>query len=51
MQGLGFKRTDDFNGPTSEGYGPRQGTILNGRRVSTATAYLHPALRARQSHV
>ena len=45
MQGLGFKRTDDFNGPTSEGYGPRQGTILKGRRVSTATAYLHPALR------
>ena len=49
MQGLGFKRTDDFNGPTSEGYGPRQGTILKGRRVSTATAYLHPALRRAQS--
>jgi choline dehydrogenase-like flavoprotein len=45
MQGLGFKRTDDFNGPSSEGYGPRQGTILNGRRVSTATAYLRPASR------
>jgi choline dehydrogenase-like flavoprotein len=45
MQGLGFKRNDDFNGPTSEGYGPRQGTILKGRRVSTATAYLRPALR------
>ena len=45
MQGLGFKRTNDFNGPTSEGYGPRQGTILNGRRVSTATAYLRPASR------
>jgi choline dehydrogenase-like flavoprotein len=43
MRALGFKRTDDFNGPTSEGYGPRQGTILNGRRVSTATAYLWPA--------
>jgi choline dehydrogenase-like flavoprotein len=43
MQGLGFKRTNDFNGPTSEGYGPRQGTILKGRRVSTATAYLRPA--------
>jgi len=43
MQGLGFKRTNDFNGPTSEGYGPRQGTILKGRRVSTATAYLWPA--------
>ena len=45
MRGLGFERTDDFNGPTSEGYGPRQGTILNGRRVSTATAYLRPASR------
>ena len=45
MQGLGFKRNDDFNGPSSEGYGPRQGTILKGRRVSTATAYLRPALR------
>ncbi len=43
MQGLGFKRTDDFNGPTTEGYGPRQGTILKGRRVSTATAYLRAA--------
>lgn len=43
MNELGFKRNDDFNGPNSEGYGPRQGTILNGRRVSTATAYLKPA--------
>jgi len=43
MRDLGFTRTNDFNGPTSEGYGPRQGTILNGRRVSTATAYLRPA--------
>jgi len=47
MQGLGFTRTNDFNGPTSEGYGPRQGTILRGRRVSTATAYLWPASRRR----
>ena len=45
MQGLGFKRTDDFNAASTEGYGPRQGTILNGRRVSTATAYLRPASR------
>ncbi len=43
MAGLGFKRTEDFNGPSPEGYGPRQGTILKGRRVSTATAYLRPA--------
>ena len=45
MRDLGFTRTNDFNGPTSEGYGPRQGTILHGRRVSTATAYLRPANR------
>ncbi|MGH8138368.1 MAG: GMC family oxidoreductase [Steroidobacteraceae bacterium] len=43
MQGLEFKLNHDFNGPSSEGYGPRQGTILKGRRVSTATAYLRPA--------
>jgi len=47
MRGLGFKQTHDFNGPNSEGYGPRQGTILNGRRVSTASAYLRPASRRR----
>ena len=45
MQGQGFTGTRDFNGPTSEGYGPRQGTILKGRRVSTASAYLRPASR------
>jgi choline dehydrogenase-like flavoprotein len=44
---LGFKRNDDFNGANSEGYGPRQGTIANGRRVSTATAYLRPASQRR----
>ena len=43
MDSLGYKRNDDFNGPDSEGYGPRQGTIEKGRRVSTATAYLKPA--------
>ena len=37
------QRNSDFNGADSEGYGPRQGTILQGRRVSTATAYLKPA--------
>ena len=45
MDSLGYKRNDDFNGPESEGYGPRQGTIAKGRRVSTATAYLKPARR------
>ena len=45
MGSLGYKRNDDFNSPNTEGYGPRQGTLAKGRRVSTATAYLHPALR------
>jgi len=45
MESLGERRCDDFNGPNPEGYGPRQGTLLNGRRVSTATAYLQPASR------
>jgi choline dehydrogenase len=43
MDSLGFQRNADFNGVDSEGYGPRQGTISKGRRVSTATAYLKPA--------
>jgi choline dehydrogenase len=45
MDSLGYHRNEDFNGPESEGYGPRQGTIAKGRRVSTATAYLKPASR------
>ncbi len=44
MAGLGFPECADFNGPEPEGYGFRQGTIGNGRRVSTASAYLRPAL-------
>ena len=43
MRSLGFKRCEDFNGPDPEGYGPRQGTIRDGRRDSTAAAYLRPA--------
>jgi choline dehydrogenase-like flavoprotein len=46
MRSLGFTRCEDFNGPDPEGYGPRQGTIREGRRDSTAVAYLRPA-RAR----
>ncbi len=43
MHSLGYPRNADFNGASTEGYGPRQGTISKGRRVSTATAYLRPA--------
>jgi choline dehydrogenase-like flavoprotein len=35
---------DDLNGPRPEGYALRQGTIRNGRRDSTANAFLRPAL-------
>jgi choline dehydrogenase-like flavoprotein len=35
--------TTDFNGAQQEGFGRRQSTHLNGRRVSTATAFLRPA--------
>jgi choline dehydrogenase len=43
MQMLEFPRCLDFNGADPEGYGPRQGTIRDGRRESTASAYLRPA--------
>jgi choline dehydrogenase-like flavoprotein len=41
---LGFPPCDDFNVAEPEGYGYRQGTIGKGRRVSTASAYLRPAM-------
>jgi len=44
-QRLGFPRTTDFTGADSEGVGLRQGVIRNGRRVTTARAFLRPALR------
>jgi choline dehydrogenase len=44
VHGLGFELCSDFTGPNPEGVGLRQGTIHRGRRVSTATAYLQPAL-------
>jgi len=41
----GYSHRRDFTGAQREGYGLRQGTIHRGRRDSTATAYLHPAMR------
>ncbi|MGH8299691.1 MAG: GMC family oxidoreductase [Steroidobacteraceae bacterium] len=41
----GFPITRDFNGPETEGAGLWQVTIRNGVRVSSASAYLRPALR------
>ncbi|HUN74218.1 MAG TPA: GMC family oxidoreductase N-terminal domain-containing protein [Steroidobacteraceae bacterium] len=45
MGALQFRRCDDFNASDPEGYGPRQATVREGRRESTASAYLKPALR------
>jgi choline dehydrogenase len=44
MASLQYRESPDFNGPDPEGYGLRQATIRSGRRESTATAYLRPAL-------
>jgi len=42
--GTGIAPTGDFNGPAQEGAGWFQLTQRNGRRCSTAAAYLHPAV-------
>jgi choline dehydrogenase len=40
----GFAANDDFNGPDQEGLGLYDFNIRNGRRESTATAFLRPAM-------
>lgn len=40
---MGHPIVEDFNGPDPAGFGVRQATIRNGRRVSAATAFLKPA--------
>lgn len=42
----GYPRNPDYNGESHDGAGLYQSTIRNGRRVSTASAFLHPARRA-----
>jgi choline dehydrogenase len=42
-QSIGIPCCDDFNVPGAEGVGLRQGAIRNGRRVTSATAFLKPA--------
>ena len=41
----GYPKTDDFNGPQQEGVATYDFTIKNGRRQSTAVAFLRPALK------
>lgn len=43
-ESLGLERCADFAGESMEGIGPRQATIRRGRRESSATAFLRPAL-------
>jgi choline dehydrogenase len=42
-QTLGIPRNPDYNGAIQEGVSYAQRTIHNGRRVSAATSFLHPA--------
>ncbi|MCB1615794.1 MAG: choline dehydrogenase [Pseudomonadales bacterium] len=44
---LGHPRCDDFNGADQEGFGRFQATIRNGRRCSSAVAFLTPQVRKR----
>ncbi len=41
---LGYPTTDDFNGAEQEGAGWHELTIADGKRQSTALAYLHPVM-------
>ncbi len=43
--GLGYPRTEDYNGIDQEGVGQFQMTMRRGRRCSSATAFLKPARR------
>ncbi len=43
VAGLGIPRNPDYNGATQEGVGYFQRALYNGRRVSAARAFLHPA--------
>ncbi len=44
-ESLGIPRNSDYNGAIQEGVSYAQRTIRNGRRVSAATAFLHPAMK------
>ena len=44
-QSLGIPLNKDYNGATQEGVSYAQRTIHKGRRISAATAFLHPAMK------
>lgn len=44
VRGAGFPAVNDLTGPDPEGVGLRQGLLRDGRRESTARAYLRPAM-------
>lgn len=41
----GYWSTEDYNAAQQEGFGPMHMTVKNGRRWSTANAYLRPAMK------
>ena len=43
-ESLQWPVNEDFSGASQEGFGKRQVNILNGRRVSSSTAFLRPTL-------
>jgi 4-pyridoxate dehydrogenase len=47
----GYPITSDYNGKQQEGFGRGQYTIRNGRRSSTANAFLRPARGRKNLHV
>src|SRR4051794_12359500 len=49
--GLGIPRNPDYNSGDQAGVGYFQRAILNGRRVSAARAFLHPAMSRRNLEV
>ena len=49
--GLGYRRNEDYNGEDQEGVGHFQMTMRNGRRCSSAAAFLKPALKRPNLHI
>lgn len=48
---MGYEHVDDFNSDTYLGYGRAQGTVYNGRRQTTAKAFLIPAKDRPNLHI